>query len=64
MERVGRIGYEAYAKSTGGKTWDDRTMPEWDELPERIKVAWDAVGHAYLEDPRVVGRLSRLESDR
>ena len=48
MDRIGRIGYEAYAKSTGGKTYDGRDMPKWDDLPDRIKDAWDAVARAYL----------------
>jgi hypothetical protein len=39
---VGRIGYEAYAKSTGGKTYDGRDMPKWRELPPKIRKAWEA----------------------
>jgi hypothetical protein len=38
----GQIGYEAYARFTGGKTFDGRQMPKWDELPANIKDAWDA----------------------
>jgi len=51
MREIGAIGYEAYAKSTGGKTWDNRDMPKWEELPDRIKAAWNAVAIAYLEGP-------------
>lgn len=36
----GRIGYEAYAAETGGLTYDGKKMPEWDELPDRIRKAW------------------------
>lgn len=39
---LARAGYEAYAKSTGGKTYDGREMPKWDELPTRIQNAWKA----------------------
>ncbi len=51
----GRIGYEAYAKCTGGKTFDDRDMPTWDALPQRIRDAWEAAARAIrrdLEPPR------------
>lgn len=40
MRRFGRAGYEAYARFTGGKTFDGRPMPTWDDLTERIKDAW------------------------
>lgn len=36
----GSVGYEAYAQSTGGKTFDGRDMPRWEALPERIQKAW------------------------
>ena len=37
----GSVGYEAYAASTGGKTFDGRDMPRWSDLPERIQKAWN-----------------------
>jgi hypothetical protein len=42
----GQVAYEAYAASTGGKTFDGREMPTWDELPVRIQVAWGAAAKA------------------
>ena len=39
---LGKTGYEAYAQSTGGKTFDGRDMPLWDDLPSRVKDAWNA----------------------
>lgn len=36
----GKVGYEAYAAFTGGKTFDGRQMPTWEELPDRIRNAW------------------------
>jgi hypothetical protein len=39
-KNYGKIGYEAYAVETGGKTYDGRNMPKWDELPDKIKIAW------------------------
>lgn len=54
----GRIGYEAYAESTGGKTFDGRDMPRWDELPQRIVAAWEAaalaIAHAHARDVAAV----------
>ena len=41
-DQLGKRGYEAYAVSTGGKTYDGRDMPTWDQLPERIRQAWIA----------------------
>ena len=29
---LGQIGYEAYGSSTGGKTFDGRDMPTWEEI--------------------------------
>lgn len=37
---VAERAYGAYAKSTGGKTYDGRNMPVWSELPDRIQEAW------------------------
>lgn len=44
----GQIGYEAYALFTGGKTFDNRDMPQWKDLPDRIQAAWEAAGIAIL----------------
>lgn len=44
----GEVGYKAYALSTGGKTFDGRDMPAWEELPERIRGAWEAAASAIV----------------
>lgn len=51
-ETFERLGYEAYAKSTGGKTYDGRDMPAWDDLPDRIKCAWYAAWRAIVDRER------------
>lgn len=38
--------YLGYAASTGGKTFDGRDMPGWQELPQRIRDAWAAAVQA------------------
>jgi hypothetical protein len=53
MEKtLGQIGYEAYAQSTGGKTFDGREMPTWQEIKDRegetpkVTTAWEAAAGA------------------
>ncbi len=49
LKKPPQLAYEAYAKSTGGKTFDGREMPKWADLPERIQTAWcDATAAALL----------------
>ncbi len=51
-ETFGRIGYEAYAVSTGGKTYDGRDMPTWDGLTNKIRTAWcDAASAVRTAEP-------------
>ena len=42
MEIAAIAAYNAYAKSVGGKTFDDKPMLHWEALPERIREAWTA----------------------
>ena len=42
METAAIAAYNAYAKSVGGKTFDDKPMLHWEALPERIREAWTA----------------------
>lgn len=50
----GRIGYEAYAAFTNGKTFDGRDMPTWDKLPTNIQAAWQAATTTVLAHNGVV----------
>jgi hypothetical protein len=45
----GRFAYAAYAtpEGAGDKTWDDRPMPTWDEMGDRQRAGWIAVGRAF-----------------
>jgi len=49
MKTAGQVGYEAYSIHTGGKTFDGRDMPLWDELPDDTKLAWGAAATAIAE---------------
>lgn len=51
MSEQAKRGYEGYAKSTGGKTFDGRDMPKWDDLPDRIKEAWREAIAAAVDEP-------------
>lgn len=46
---VGKVAYEAYAQFTGGKTFDGREMPTWENLTDRIRSAWEAASTAARE---------------
>lgn len=45
-EALGALGYAGYSKQTGGKTFDGRDMPKWEDLPPNIKAAWAAAAAA------------------
>ena len=49
-KELAKLGYEAYAVATGGKTWDGKDMPTWDQLPERIQTAWTAATCKILDE--------------
>lgn len=39
---LARIAYAAYGDSTNYRTHDDRPMPDWDALGDRVQKAWTA----------------------
>lgn len=39
-ERCGRAAFEAYNVAVGGRTWDDKPIPGWDAITEKIREAW------------------------
>lgn len=63
MKTLGQIGYEAYAVATGGKTWDGRDMPTWEQVlasGTKVAVAWAAAADAIVVD---VFRSARTVQD-
>lgn len=49
MKSKAQIGYEAYAKFTGGKTFDGRDMPTWEQVVScgtKVAGAWAAAAEA------------------
>lgn len=45
---LAKAGYQGYANATNGKTFDGRTMPAWDNLPDRTTQAWAAAAEAIV----------------
>lgn len=44
MKTLGQTAYEAYCDGVGGKTFDDKPLPTWEQLGERQKAGWEAAG--------------------
>ena len=47
-EEYAKIAFEAYSESTGGKTYDGKPIPKWNELPEHVQRAWSAAAAAII----------------
>lgn len=43
---AGRQAYEAYGRQVGGKTYDGRDIPAWDDLRDAIRGGWQAAALA------------------
>lgn len=41
-ESITKSAYKAYLASTGNKNFKGDPMPEWEDLPQPIKTAWEA----------------------
>jgi len=39
---LAELGYMAYARSTENRNFLGQEMPQWTNLPDRIKLAWRA----------------------
>ena len=49
---LGAVAYAAYAQSTGGRTFDGRDMPTWEQIAERtphVARAWEAAAAAVVQ---------------
>jgi len=46
----GEVGYRAYGNSVGWKNYLGRPMPEWGNLPEAIRAAWDSAAYAIVNE--------------
>lgn len=49
LPTLAQIAYEAYGDVTGGKNYQGLPMPQWADLPARIKAAWNAAVNATVK---------------
>jgi len=47
MIDLGKVAYNAYAKAVK-TTWDNKSMPTWEQLGDRQRAGWDAAAQAVL----------------
>lgn len=40
MTNYGEIAFNAYCATVQNKTYDNKPIPDWDDLKEEIKQAW------------------------
>ncbi|MEH1808433.1 hypothetical protein [Nostoc sp.] len=43
---LAKIGYRAYGETTDFKNYQGLPMPNWEDLPEKIQIAWMAAAVA------------------
>lgn len=48
MGNLAQVAYEAYAEHQGWKNYQGNPIPQWDEVREDIKQAWQAAVDAIL----------------
>jgi len=52
----GRVAYEAYAESCGGKSIHGETLPSWDDQKPEIRQHWEKTAFTVIQ--AYTGRLS------
>lgn len=62
----GRASFEAYNVARGGRTYDDKPIPGWDEIPQGIRDGWAAAveaAHAeVLDHARHTWQMDTMEN--
>lgn len=52
IEHLARKGFEAYCRAKGGKTYDDKDIPSWEEIKKTspdVIAGWIANAEAIIE---------------
>lgn len=57
-DEIARIAFEAYAKQVGGKTYDGKPIPGWNELGDNVRAGWRAAIEA------IVKHVAKLVSNK
>ena len=50
VETMGKIAFDAYVKAVGGKTYDGKPIPKWEDLSIPIRQAWSKAARAVLDE--------------
>ena len=53
LERHGRNAFESYNDAVGGKTWDGKTIPEWDAVTDKVRDGWRTAAFAARNGARL-----------
>lgn len=54
MKSLGQIAFEAYGAAVGGKTYDDKPIPQWSEVKPTVQQGWEAAAEAATAQSTVV----------
>lgn len=46
----GRQAFATYSFAVGGLTWDGKPIPKWEELTDKIRLAWVMAADAVLAE--------------
>lgn len=47
-ERLGRAAFEQYGRAMGGRTYDGKPIPKWEEVGEKVREGWRQAAHAVV----------------
>lgn len=56
MKTLGQIAFEAYKKFVQDQTYDEKPIPAWNELTDKVRGAWDAAAIAVTQEGNAYGR--------
>lgn len=59
----GEINFDAYVQAVGGSTYDDKPIPKWEDLPEKVRGGWNAGAAAVIERYDPEGLIDELNGD-
>jgi len=45
----GQVTFEGYNAVMGGLTWDNKPIPGWDEVGDRVRNGWEGAAKALLQ---------------
>lgn len=57
---LAQAAYRAYCGSVHGRSVNGEPLPEWDEMPERIRTAWEVAAEAVARKALGLNRAGRV----